>query len=87
MERFTSRVNIMTTCDKTIYMCLKSNSKHLIFKINPTSRVNHSAGTVLPFSSAVCNVTTRIGDRMHMCWRLRDVNKMPYVSVSGPGPL
>ena len=31
----------------------------------------HSAGTVLPFSSAAYNVTTRIGDRMHMCWRFR----------------
>ena len=32
---------------------------------------SHPAGTVLPFSSAVCNVTARIGDRVHMGWRFR----------------
>ena len=29
------------------------------------------AGTVLLLSSAACNVTTKIGDRMYMCWMFR----------------
>ena len=27
----------------------------------------HPAGTVLPLSSVVCNITARIGDRTHIC--------------------
>ena len=30
---------------------------------------SHPAGTVLPFLSAACNVTARIGDHVHMGWR------------------
>ena len=60
----------------------------------------HPAGMVLPFSSAASwthyigsetasNVTTKIGDRMHMCggFVYFVVNGMSYFSISGPGPL
>ena len=48
----------------------------------------HPAGTVLPFLSAAWNVTTRIGDGMHMCRRFRVLcSDQIFFSISGYGPL